>query len=102
MGPEQQLLLFLARDSTRPGQHWWVTPGGGLQIGESFEEAASRELHEETGLRAHGRNWQHALNIEAAGIAQALGEPAVNANRYLRNGVVELPMPAVLASGAKP
>ena len=44
MGPEQQLLLFLARDSSRPGHHWWVTPGGGLQVGESFEEAASREL----------------------------------------------------------
>ena len=57
MGPEQQLLLFLARDSSRPGHHWWVTPGGGLQIGESFEEAASRELHEETGLRVPIGQW---------------------------------------------
>jgi len=57
IGPEQQLLLFLARDRSRPGHHWWVTPGGGLQIGESFEEAASRELHEETGLRVPIGQW---------------------------------------------
>ena len=57
MGPEQQLLLFLARDGSRPGHHWWVTPGGGLEVGESFEEAASRELHEEPGLRVPIGQW---------------------------------------------
>lgn len=29
---------------------WWVSPGGGLQSGESFEHAAARELFEETGF----------------------------------------------------
>lgn len=29
----------------------WGTPGGGLDLGESFLSAAHRELHEETGLR---------------------------------------------------
>jgi 8-oxo-dGTP diphosphatase len=28
---------------------FWVTPGGGLDAGESFEEAARRELYEEVG-----------------------------------------------------
>jgi 8-oxo-dGTP diphosphatase len=35
-----------------PGeQRWWHFPGGGIEADESPEEAALRELHEETGLR---------------------------------------------------
>jgi 8-oxo-dGTP pyrophosphatase MutT (NUDIX family) len=30
----------------------WGTIGGALELGESFEEAAARELHEEAGLKA--------------------------------------------------
>lgn len=31
------------------GRSWWCTPGGGIEPGESDEDAAQRELHEELG-----------------------------------------------------
>jgi len=32
------------------GHAFWATPGGGLETGETFAEAAIRELKEETGI----------------------------------------------------
>ncbi len=53
---QDRLLLLEAQDV--PGGHrWWVAPGGGLQAGETFEAAAQRELHEETGLRLAVAQW---------------------------------------------
>ena len=35
----------------------WEIPTGGVREGESLEEAAQRELQEETGYRAEGLTW---------------------------------------------
>ena len=46
-----RMLLFQDSDlGLDPVTHWWVTPGGGVDPGESDLEAAVRELWEETGL----------------------------------------------------
>lgn len=45
-----RVLLFSCADPARPGDGWWFTPGGGVEAGESVEDAARREALEETGL----------------------------------------------------
>ena len=60
-----RILLLHAQDSQ--GHRWWLMPGGGLDFGESFEDAARREVREETGrdltigaliwIRRHIYNW---------------------------------------------
>jgi 8-oxo-dGTP diphosphatase len=50
--PLHRVLLFRFSHSkgALAGLSYWATPGGGLEPGESFEEAAIRELKEETGI----------------------------------------------------
>ncbi|MBV9831324.1 MAG: NUDIX domain-containing protein [Marmoricola sp.] len=45
-----RLLLFRDSDPGLPGRYWWITPGGGVEEGESDLQGAARELREETGL----------------------------------------------------
>ncbi|HEY9290949.1 MAG TPA: NUDIX domain-containing protein [Microlunatus sp.] len=49
--PDDRILLFCDTDPGFPDLRWWVTPGGGIDPGESERQAAVRELAEETGLQ---------------------------------------------------
>jgi len=48
---DDSVLLFRGGDPTRPSDGtWWFLPGGGVENGETIQEAARREVLEETGL----------------------------------------------------
>jgi 8-oxo-dGTP diphosphatase len=54
-GDDERVLLVLGR-----GQDWWGPAGGGREDGETYEEAAVREVDEETGV-----------DVSVSGVARA-------------------------------
>lgn len=47
---QHRLLLLLLEDHKLEVPRLWITPGGGVEPGETFEAGARRELQEETGI----------------------------------------------------
>ncbi len=64
---ENRILLFLTKAPDTSGVARWITPGGGVDPGESQHDAAVRELFEETGLRVADLGkpvWSHDFVVE--------------------------------------
>ena len=60
-------LLFASRDSNG---EFWYSPGGGLEPNETFEDAARREVFEETGLSdiiLSPEVWHRRVDVELDG-----------------------------------
>ncbi|MEQ5123118.1 NUDIX hydrolase [Morganella morganii] len=52
LNKQNEILLFHFRfnSGALSGESYWATPGGGLEPGETYEQAVCRELREETGI----------------------------------------------------
>ncbi|GAA2664031.1 NUDIX hydrolase [Streptomyces vastus] len=50
LDPRDRILLLHGHEPGDPSDNWWFTPGGGVEGEETREEAALRELAEETGI----------------------------------------------------
>ena len=62
-----RILLFLTKAPDTSGIARWLTPGGGVDPGESHADAAVRELFEETGLTGVDLGepvWAHDFTVE--------------------------------------
>lgn len=71
-------VLLLVQHRWHDGSYFWLLPGGGIKDGETIEDAAVREVWEETGVRIHvHRELQRPAGITGAGPEHAfvLAEP---------------------------
>ncbi|MFK4147478.1 NUDIX hydrolase [Streptomyces sp. NPDC004065] len=50
LDPADRILLLHGHEPENPADDWWFTPGGGVEGDETREQAAVRELAEETGI----------------------------------------------------
>jgi 8-oxo-dGTP pyrophosphatase MutT (NUDIX family) len=95
-----RVLLFRAILASRAVEHWWELPGGGIEPGESFAEAAAREIREETGLviapdRFGPPHWRRTATWTERGIRRLQHEVVVAVD-------VDADRPAVTDGGRTP
>lgn len=69
--------VLIARRAHPPARGLWSLPGGGIEFGERAEDAALRELFEETGARATVAGFVDMAEVIEPGSGGADGRHAV-------------------------
>jgi len=95
-----RVLLFRASLASRTSGHWWELPGGGIEPGESYADAAVREIREETGLaifpgQVGPPRWRRSATWLARGVRRLQHEVVVAVD-------VDADQPAVTTGGRTP
>jgi 8-oxo-dGTP pyrophosphatase MutT (NUDIX family) len=95
-----RVLLFRCSLASRAAGHWWELPGGGIEPGESYADAAVREIREETGLqispfRIGPPRWRRSATWTARGVRRLQHEVVVTAD-------IDAGQPAVTDGGRTP
>jgi 8-oxo-dGTP pyrophosphatase MutT (NUDIX family) len=80
---DERILLFRIREPKHPEQGTvWELPGGGIDPGETYEQAAVRELVEETGIVVAPKDvgppsWHRQVTFQHAGARRIQDEVVV-------------------------
>ena len=59
---DSELYILMIRRKNEPFKNKWALPGGFVEVDETVEEAAKRELKEETGLSLDGLEQIHTFS----------------------------------------
>ncbi len=55
--------VLLVKRSQPPGEGLWAIPGGGVELGETLQQAAEREIMEETGLTIQAKDPVYTFEV---------------------------------------
>jgi ADP-ribose pyrophosphatase len=64
-------VLLVKRDKA-PSKGMWAVPGGAVELGETLEQAAEREVYEETGVDVRAGHVVHAFDAIERDVARRI------------------------------